>query len=66
MVNRFLSVGAAVGPLVLASLSPQQASALPGVAPSSRKLGLPSFSKPAANIIAATTHTPERMSGRRS
>ena len=31
MVNRFLSVGAAVGPLVLASLSPQQASALPGV-----------------------------------
>jgi hypothetical protein len=31
MVNRFLSVAAAVGPLVLASLSPQQASALPGV-----------------------------------
>jgi hypothetical protein len=27
------------------------------LAPSSRKLGLPSFSKPAANIIAATTHT---------
>jgi hypothetical protein len=31
MVNRFLSIAAAVGALVLAASSPQQASALPGV-----------------------------------